>query len=307
MSCDNEDVAILLATYNGGSFLKQQLNSFLEQSHPSWSVYASDDGSTDETLKILKDFEFSHKKLEIQNGPRKGFAQNFMSLITNSNICADFYAFSDQDDVWCENKLSTAISFLKKVPDHIPAMYCSRSVLIDIANNKIGYSPLYKKTACFQNSLLQNIASGNTMVFNHKARVLLASLNNKSMVAHDWSLYQIVTACGGIVYYDPEPMILYRQHSNNVIGNGMGPIRRFKNFCCALNGRTAKWNDINMNLLFSLESELTPEAKKNISAIKKMRASGLFLRFNLYLTNKFYHQTLIGNLTNFFYVMLNKL
>lgn len=306
MCVANENVAILLATYNGGAFLNQQLDSFKTQSHSSWSLYVSDDGSTDDTLKIIQEFSLSNRNVKIHHGPGKGFAQNFMSLIVDPSISANYYAFSDQDDIWCQNKLSSAVAFLKKVPAHMPAVYCSRSILIDGDNKKIGCSPLYKKPAFFQNSLLQNIASGNTMIFNHKARILLAKLQNEPMIAHDWSLYQVVTACGGVVYYDQEPMVLYRQHSNNIIGNGMSPLRRLKNFCSAMNGRTANWNDININLLNCLDIELTDEAKKNIAAIKLMRNSSFFSRLHLYFNNKFYHQTVIGNLTNFFYVILNK-
>ena len=86
-----------------------------------------------------------------------------------------------------------------KLDEAIPAVYCSRTRLTDSTGKVTGFSPDYRKAPGFGNSLLQNIASGNTMVFNHRARELLMKAQGAPIVAHDWSLYQIVAACGGQV------------------------------------------------------------------------------------------------------------
>ncbi|MGG6192519.1 glycosyltransferase family 2 protein [Pantoea allii] len=306
MCPQQSSVAILLATYNGGEFLIPQLNSFCSQSYPSWKLYVSDDGSTDNTLSILESFSSHDSGINVYAGPKKGFAQNFISLIKRQDIEASYYAFSDQDDIWCKDKLARAVGFLKDIHPDIPALYCSRTKLIDSSGNEIGYSTFYKKPPGFGHSLIQNIASGNTMVFNHSAKKMLECAYGKPIVAHDWTLYQIVSACGGVVFYDEKPTLLYRQHGGNLIGSGLNPLQRMNNFFAALNGRTAKWNDINLSILQCGELKLSADASKKIQCIKEMRNSNLLRRVKIYHSSGLYHQNLIGTLTNYCYAVLNK-
>ncbi|HBC7418134.1 TPA: glycosyltransferase [Serratia marcescens] len=301
-------IAILLGSRNGESFLQQQLDSFTRQTYKYWQVYASDDGSTDSTRSIIDGF-LSTRLGEgfLCKGPQKGFAANFMSLVGNKDIQANYYAFSDQDDVWHSEKLACAVSWLNTIDDDTPALYCSRTVLIDEDNKQIGLSPDYRKKPGFGNALLQNIASGNTMVFNHRARQLLAKAENMALVAHDWSLYQIVTACGGIVHFDSNPRVYYRQHGKNTIGNGMSPLTRLSNFVAAHKGRSIMWNDRNNEVLKCVENDFTQESKQMLASFKRIRDNTLMNRFRLMSRSGIYHQQLIGRVTTFTYVLLNKI
>lgn len=301
-------IAILLGSRNGEFFLQQQLDSFTRQTYKHWQVYVSDDGSTDSTPSIVESFLFNQKgKGFLYKGPQKGFAVNFMSLVGNRDIQADYYAFSDQDDIWHPEKLERAISWLDEIDDNIPALYCSRTTLIDENNKHIGFSPDYRKKPGFGNALLQNIASGNTMVFNHSARELLRKAQGAPMVVHDWSLYQIVAGCGGAVFYDRQPTVLYRQHNNNVIGNGMSPLHRLQNFIAAHGGRTAQWNDQNRQVLACVSENLTPEAKQSLATFSAIRDNSVLNRLRLMRRSGIYHQQWIGSLTTLTYVLLNKI
>ena len=124
-------VAILMCTYNGEKYLVEQLESIAAQTHQNWAVYVSDDGSSDSTNQILSKYQdkWGKCRLFIQRGPSKGFAANFLSLVTNSKIHADFYAYSDQDDIFETNKLERAIKSLKENSLQIPSLYCSRTIL----------------------------------------------------------------------------------------------------------------------------------------------------------------------------------
>ena len=104
--------AILLCTYNGARFLAEQLDSLEAQTHQNWIVISSDDGSTDQTLEILYQYQakWPAGKLTIRSGPQKGFCQNFLSLACDPEIKADYYAFCDQDDVWLIDKLKMGIN-----------------------------------------------------------------------------------------------------------------------------------------------------------------------------------------------------
>lgn len=164
-------VAILLCTYHGQHYLAEQLDSFAAQSHPNWEIWASDDGSEDDTHAILEAYQqkWPAGRLSIHFGPAEGFAANFLSLTCKASIKADYYAYSDQDDVWEAGKLERAVRWLETIPPNIPALYCGRTRLVDADNNEIGLSPLFSKPPSFANALMQNIGGGNTMVFNNAA------------------------------------------------------------------------------------------------------------------------------------------
>ena len=153
-----QHVAILLSTYNGELFLKEQLDSLIAQSHSNWTIFASDDGSTDETLAILEKYQtkLGDDRLILLNGPRQGFAKNFLSMVKNTSIKADYFAFCDQDDIWLPERLSTAITTLQPIPSNQPALFCSRTRLINEEGRQIGLSPLFGKPTTFKNNTFVN-------------------------------------------------------------------------------------------------------------------------------------------------------
>ncbi len=114
-----ETACILMGTYQGEHYLLEQLESIRSQTHGYWRLFVSDDGSTDNTLPILLDFQASLPlgQMEIVAGPRRGFAANFMSLLLNPAIEGDYFAFCDQDDVWNKEKLAVAVSNLHYISD----------------------------------------------------------------------------------------------------------------------------------------------------------------------------------------------
>ena len=155
-----------MCTYQGQRFLSEQLASFENQTHTNWELWASDDGSDDGTIEILKEFKnrFPSKKVRIVNGPHQGFLLNFLFITCNKNIDANYFAYSDQDDIWKPNKIERAINYLKEVKKNVPSLYCSRTELINSSGQHIGFSPLFNKPPRFENALIQNIGGGNTIM-----------------------------------------------------------------------------------------------------------------------------------------------
>jgi glycosyltransferase involved in cell wall biosynthesis len=254
-------VAILLCTFHGQRYLAAQLDSFKAQTFSNWEVYASDDGSKDDTHVILNAYrqQLGEDKLSIHFGPAEGFAANFLSLTCNANIQADHYAYSDQDDVWEADKLQRAVEWLQTVPQNLPGLYCSRTRLVDDGNNSIGLSPLFNKPPSFANALMQNIGGGNTMVFNDAARKLLCQAGDKvDVVTHDWWAYLVVTGCGGQVFYDPYPSVRYRQHDSNLVGMNNSWRARLKRIRMLAQGQFKRWNDRNIAAIQTLTDNLTP-------------------------------------------------
>lgn len=292
-------VAILLCTYCGQHYLAEQLDSFAVQSHTNWEVWASDDGSEDDTRSILESYinKWGSGRLSMHFGPAKGFAANFLSLTCNASINADFYAYSDQDDVWEVDKLAKAVKWLQSVPADVPALYCSRTLLVDADNNTIGMSPLFTKAPSFANALTQNIGGGNTMVFNNAARELLREAGeNISVITHDWWAYMVVIGCGGRVFYDSQPSLRYRQHGGNLVGTNADWAARFKRIRMLFQGRFKLWNDSNISALLTLEHRLTPENREILQCFAKARGMSLIPRLIHLKRSGIYRQTLLGNI-----------
>jgi glycosyltransferase involved in cell wall biosynthesis len=302
-------VAILLGTYDGQDYLVEQLDSFAAQTHSNWEVWVSDDGSEDDTLKILKTYQKQWPGcLSISLGPGQGFAPNFLSLTCNPDIQADYYAYSDQDDIWEADKLDRAVSWLQTIPAHIPALYCSRTRLVDKNNHEIGLSPLFSRPPGFTNALAQNLGGGNTMVFNNATRVLLREAGEKMViVTHDWWAYLVVTGCGGKVFYDRTPTLRYRQHGGNLVGMNDTWAARSTRIRMLWGNRFRNWNDIHIAALHKLQHHLTPENRQTLQRFAKARQMSLIPRlFNL-KRSKIYRQTTLGNLGLIAAAIFNKI
>lgn len=302
-------VAILLATYNGSTYLVEQLESILAQTHQHWRLYVSDDGSVDETLQILKKYQerLGASRMQVVQGPRSGFAQNFVSLVRCADIQADYYAFCDQDDIWLSDKLERA---LRKVPigEDAPFLYCSRVRLADEQGNLIGLSPLFCRAPGFRNALVQSLAGGNTMLFNQAARQLLARVPLEApIVSHDWLLYLLVSGAGGGVYYDPLPTLDYRQHAINVVGANTSWRDRSVRLLRMLRGVFRDWNGSNIAVLHEQIKCLTPENSVLLLSYMRMRDAWLVRRCWMFLKMKLYRQTWLGHAGLWLAVILRKI
>lgn len=292
-------VAVLLCTYNGERFLKEQLDSIERQTHSAWIVAVSDDGSTDSTLEILQDYrkKWGEEKLTIFPGPKRGFAANFMSLTCLAGVESDFYAWADQDDIWLDHKLQTALDWLQTISEDVPALYCGRTELINENCQSIGFSPLFRRPATFSNALVQSIGGGNTMVFNHAALKLIREAGKEfSVVSHDWWAYLAVTGVGGRVFYDAAPTILYRQHNDNIVGSNSSLTSRVNRLRMVFEGRFRCWNQSNIRALESIDYRLSEENRSILNSFKEARAHRGLKRFLWLRRSGVYRQTVLGHL-----------
>ena len=188
-------VAILMGTCNGARFLAAQLDSIAAQSHRDWRLVVSDDGSTDATRAILEGFAAAHA-VEIRDGPRRGFAANFLGLAGDPGIRADFYAFADQDDLWHPDRLACGIARLAALAPGVPGLAGGRTRRSTRTGGSLGLSPAFRAPPSFANALVQSIAGGNTMLFNAAAKRLFEAALGLEVVAHDWWAYQLVSGAG---------------------------------------------------------------------------------------------------------------
>src|SRR5260370_1422426 len=219
MLVPRQKIVILLGAFNGAEFLPEQLQSFCDQTYINWELLVSDDGSTDQTAAVIQAFaKRVPQKVTLRQGPGKRFWRNFLSMAQLPDVEGDFFAYSDQDDIWLPEKLAKAVDWLTAIPQDRPGLYFTRTMLIDPDGKLLGYSPLFERAPSFQNALVQNIGGGNTMVFNRAAKSPLAATpSNVGLVAHDWWSYQIVTGAAGIAHYHSWPRIKNRQYRKKLI------------------------------------------------------------------------------------------
>ena len=216
---------MLISTYNGEKYLRELIESVLNQDIKQLTLIIRDDGSNDNTLEILN--RYSNKRdIKIFSEKNIGVIQSFFKLLELSPSNSDYYAFCDQDDIWMRDKLSGAINNLDKFPEEIPLMYCSRTILVNDKLKIIGYSKIPRRQPSFRNALVENIATGCTIVINNSARKLILKQIPVSALMHDRWIYLTVSAFGKVIY-DVEPRILYRQHFSNIIGIETNFIRKW--------------------------------------------------------------------------------
>lgn len=299
---------VLLASYNGAQFIEQQLASIAAQRGTGIDILVSDDGSTDTTLTLIERFEqsWSAGTVSVVSGPRGGFAANFRHLILSAGPDYDYFAFSDQDDVWHPDKLERATARLAGVDE--PAIYCSRTRLIDAKGTPIGHSPLFSRPPSFRNAIVQSLAGGNTMVLNARAFALLAeSARRTSFLMHDWWAYMLVTGAGGLVHYDPVPSVDYRQHGHNVIGVGLGLPGRLVRLRDLMAGQFVRWDEANLASLEKCADLLTPEARSVVADFTELRRQSLIPALARLLRSGIYRQTVKGHVALIMAALIGRL
>ncbi len=266
-------VTILMGVYNGAEFLADQLQSIANQTHRNWHLIASDDGSTDESLSILRAFSEKHPgQVEILAGPCRGHAANYLSLLRNLPDDPGWIAFADQDDVWLPEKLDHGIAALRAHANRV-AIHFSRTWVVSRELTGPRLSATRPRPPSFQNALVQNIASGNTILATPRAASLLVKAARRvdHLIVHDWFVYQLITGCHGVALHDDRPALLYRQHATNSIGANDGLRARLRRMRMLWSGLYADWNDTNLRALSALSDLLAPDANRIVQNIMALR------------------------------------
>jgi len=280
-----DHVVILLALFEGAAQLREQLDSLADQTHGDWSLVVSDDGSTDRGPDVLRQFARQHadRAVTLIDGPRMGFAQNFLHLLRAADPDTPFVSFCDQDDVWLPEKTARAVEALSTAPPGIPAMYCGRTLHCDENLAPMRASPRFKRPPSFRNALVQNIGGGNTVVLNNAALRMLAtaSLRVEGIVSHDWWMYQMVTGAGGTVIYEREPGLLYRQHAGNAVGANGTARTAMQRFARVMEGRFRDWIDQNLAALKANADLLTEENREVLETFALARDAAVIRRLRL--------------------------
>lgn len=219
-------IDILLAVYNGEKYLKEQLDSIINQTYKEFNIIIRDDGSTDSSPHIIREFKclYPEKIQLIEGAPSKSAKNNFFELMNQTN--ADYIMFCDQDDVWFQNKIELTLNKMKdaeKKHGKATPILCHTDLTVVDRNLDLVY-PYFFKMQKFNTSktslnraLVQNIVTGCTTMINKPLLDLAIGTNHEDVIMHDWWLFLIASAFGVIEVVNT-PTILYRQHENNQLG-----------------------------------------------------------------------------------------
>lgn len=228
-------VCILIATYNGKEFLHEQIESCLRQKGVDVQIFVRDDGSTDGTQDILYAYAEAGL-LKWYQGTHIGVQKGYLELLNKCPQC-DFYAFCDQDDIWDDDKLYSAVCFLKKADVDSPAIYYSSQRLVDENGRYISTHNIADNRSNFANIVFSNIA-GCTTVFNEKLKELINQCTPEYIMMHDSWAYKVCICMGGQSFVDTQPHISYRQHGKNTVGLRKGLsnyVKRIKRYLFVFN------------------------------------------------------------------------
>lgn len=217
-----------MSTYNGEIYIREQLDSILNQDLKTDKILIRDDGSKDNTVGVLEEYASDNKCIDYYYGKNLGPAKSFFELINKCEY-ADYYALCDQDDYWFKDKLSRAISLLEKEDNSKPLLYCSKYTLTDKDLKPIdsNVSSLYSFSD-FSHSLIYHTAPGCTFVFNDAARkqIIKYDVNKEYCLIHDAIIHKVVCMFGKMIL-DDESHMYYRQHGDNEIGMNANAFRIF--------------------------------------------------------------------------------
>lgn len=217
---DRPLVVVLLATHNGAAFLGEQIDSILAQRDVDVRIVVSDDGSTDATPAMLDELAADPRIVQLPGGAYGSAHANFLRLIRDAPVDgAAAIAFSDQDDVWNEERLAEQLRQLETadaVSANVIAVFDDRRVLLDKAQPQ--------RELDF---VLESAGPGCTFVLSPAAFALVREVVRTDPEAeaapmHDWLVYAVVRAAGMRWHIDPAPVIDYRQHTSNVTGANVG-------------------------------------------------------------------------------------
>ncbi len=224
-------IKIMMSSYNGEKYIEEQIKSILSQEGVNVELFIRDDGSSDGTTTILNKIASANSNIHVEFAKNEGPSASFMDLLYTQNNTEeyDYYAFSDQDDIWEPDKLKRAVDILEN--ERIPALYYS-ALLTFKENTGEQKLVVIDREYSFAETFFQSHYPGCTMVLNRLGMNLILGVKKPEIaVMHDLFIAQVFLGTDNIIIYDKESRINYRVHGDNVSvkkDNAIGEFRRYK-------------------------------------------------------------------------------
>lgn len=270
-----ENVCVLMSTYNGEKYLREQIESLINQKGVNVSILVRDDGSTDSTIQILEEYK-EQGVLNWYAGKNLKSARSFLDLV----YCApdsEYYAFCDQDDYWMPEKLAVAVQKLKETDNSKSALYCSKTKIVDQNLQPIEQKQSSGLTALgMPSAFIINNAPGCTMVFNRYLLEKVREYYPANIGMHDSWLYKVCIVTGNQIIADKNAYICYRQHGNNVLGGIHNPIKTWKRRINNLKSASCYRSKIANEVLIGYEKYLSENDKKMLMILGRYKENAIY-------------------------------
>lgn len=307
----NSKVLVLLATYNGEKYIREMIDSVVNQNFDDFHIIVSDDGSSDSTADILTEYAENNPQLvtHYKSGERFGNAQNhFMHLLKEFHN-SDYIMFCDQDDFWHSDKIRKTIAKMQEIETEkaLPALVHTDLRVVDknmslIDSSFMNFSKLDGTRMNVNQILVQNVVTGCTMMINRAlAEKAVNNIPASGMLMHDWWLALIASVFGQTGFVNAAT-IDYRQHGNNVVGakNVTSPaylLERLKSGSMkkSLNGAAEQ-----AEVFLACFGDTVPQDKKAIiEDFAKTKGASLLKKDLVYLKHRLYKYGVIRVLAQF--------
>lgn len=299
---NKEQIDILMATYNGEKYLKEQIESILNQSYSNFRLIISDDCSKDNTKSILQDYSKKDNRIIVYYQEKNlGYVKNFEFLL--SKVENNLYALSDQDDIWMPEKIEKAV---EKIKQDNADLYFSDLIIVDENSNKISESfwkqkGFYKKVLKdkkHRGLLLNNYITGCTIVSKKEfLKDILPLPQNTKYMIHDYWIAIVLSKKGKIVY-DNNSYIKYRQHDYNQVGiktksKELKSLNEIRNMFLDVKIEHYEIFNLNKKLFNEKEQKLNEKALKYFKSLKNTKIINfknwlLFYKLYKYENNKYF-------------------
>jgi len=249
---ENKEAVLITSTYNGSKFLRQLLDSVLQQSYEYITLFVRDDGSKDNSVAILKEYQ---KKFAEARGQKQivilneqdndwsnhGSHQSYHKLMANIPE-APYYLFCDQDDVWEYDKVERAIQAMSRYPEEVPVLWHHNYFICDHElnkegvlsdNRKVDVTPEEMKQIDLGHVIMTGTWAGVGMAqaFNHRLmEIAFRSGKYEETIAIDCWMSWVVCGADGALLYDEKPLALYRRHAGTFSSGDKNGLVRYRDW-----------------------------------------------------------------------------
>ena len=288
---EKEEILILMSTYNGEKYIEQQIESIEHQKCDiPISILIRDDGSEDNTIKIIDKLTKKYKNIELIKCENIGCTNSFFELFKLAPKNYKYYAISDQDDIWLEDKVQRGIDKLNNEDNKKPLLYGSCSELMNNNGDILGTTQKVNKKISLMNTIIQNFIPGHSQIFNTKLlEYLQQNVDPSQLYVYDFWITNVAMLYGKIIF-DNKPGTHYRIHDMNTIGYGKNKIQWIKERLNRFNKGDGDKIISQINYFYELyKNDMNDSDRKQISKIFMMNKH-ISKRIQFVFTTKVYRQ-----------------
>ena len=289
---------VLMSTYNGEKYLEEQIMSILNQKEVFTEIYIRDDGSKDKTIDIIRRIQRCYPdRIEYEEGENLGYKRSFLKALASAKE-SDFYAFSDQDDYWLEEKCIRAI---EKIKGSNYELYCSAQILTDEKLNEIGMKSFSDVNPTIEGEFTRHRLPGCTFIFSNKVRKMAIpfanlKLEDDRMPSHDMIISCLALSIGDL-YIDNTPYIMYRRLDSSITPGGQGIKKRIKHELVFLFQNKNRYSFMANSIIEKYSNFLDEEKRLFLLSVARYRTS-FNSKLKLLMNKKMDCGVFIGNIEN---------